>query len=311
MAKAPGKSYRKGISLMELMRRFPDDATAERWIAETRWPNGVACPRCGSLNVQEGASHPTMPYRCRDCRKFFSVRTGTAMESSKLGYQVWVLATYLMTTGIKGVSSMKLHRDLNITQKHAWHLAHRIRESWEDNTPWFSGPAEVDETYIGGKEANKHESKRKGQRGHQGKAIVVGMKDRPTNKVSVKVVEHADSPTLQGFVRERLEQGATIHTDEHAGYKGSKRDYQHKPVHHSVGDYVLFGAHTNGMESTWSLLKRGYHGTYHHWSTKHLRRYAAEFAGRHNQRPLDTIEQMQSIMRGMGGKRLRYEDLIA
>ena len=233
------------------------------------------------------------------------------MESSKLGYQVWVLATYLMTTGIKGTSSMKLHRDLNVTQKHTWHLAHRIREAWEENTPSLDGPAEVDETYIGGREKNRHESKKRGERGHRGQAIVVGMKDRPTNKVSMQVIEAADGETLQGFVRERLEPGATLHSDEHAGYKALRRDYRHLPVYHSVGDYVLFGAHTNGMESGWSLLKRGYIGTYHHWSAKHLRRYVAEFARRHNQRPMDTIAQMRAIMRGMIGKRLRYQDLIA
>ena len=113
----------------------------------------------------------------------------------------------------------------------------------------FSGPAEVDETYVGGREGNKHASKRRGLAGHQGKAIVVGMKDRPTNQMRVQVVESADGPTLQGFVRERLVPGATLHSDEHAGYRGRRRDYQHLPVHHSVGDYVLFEAHTNGMES--------------------------------------------------------------
>ena len=137
------------------------------------------------------------------------------------------------------------------------------------------------------------------------------MKDRPTNKVSMQVVEAAGGERLQGFVRERLEPGVTLHSDEHAGYKALKRDYRHLPVHHSVGDYVLFGAHTNGMESGWSLLKRGYICTYHHWSAKHLRRYVREFAGRHNQRPMDTIAQMRAILRGMVGKRLRYQDLIA
>ena len=211
----------------------------------------------------------------------------------------------------EGCIEYEVARDLGITQKAAWHLAHRIRKAWESSTPFFSGPAEVDETYVGGREENKHWSKRKGRRGHQGKAIVVGMKDRPTNQGSMKVIESTDSPTLQGFVRERLEPGATLHTDEHSGYKGLRKDYKHKAVHHSVGDYVLFGAHTNGMESGWAMLKRAYHGTYHHWSDKHLGRYVAEFAGRHNHRPLDTVEQMRRLMHSMDGKRLRYEDLVA
>ena len=128
--KGPGKNYRNGISLVRLMQMFPDDETAAAWFVKQRWPEGIRCAYCESDNVQDGTTHPTMPYRCRSCRKFFSVKTGTVMQSSKLGCQVWALAIYLMTTGLKGTSSMKLHRDLNVTQKTAWHLAHRIRETW-------------------------------------------------------------------------------------------------------------------------------------------------------------------------------------
>ena len=118
--KAPGKHYREGLSITGLFRMFPDNATAEAWFVKARWPEGVACPHCGSVNVQTGAKHKTMPYRCRDCHKRFSARTGTALESSNLGFQTWMIAIYMLTTGIKGVSSMKLHRDLNISQKSAW-----------------------------------------------------------------------------------------------------------------------------------------------------------------------------------------------
>ena len=148
--KALGHHYREGIPLVDLFRMFPDDATAEAFFADERWPGGVACPHCGSVSVQSGAAHKTMPYRCRDCRKRFSVKTGTVMESSNLGYQTWALASYLLTTNLKGVSSMKLHRDLGITQKSAWHLAHRLREAWDDEGEEFTGPVEVDETYVGG-----------------------------------------------------------------------------------------------------------------------------------------------------------------
>ena len=155
MTKAPGKSHREGISLEKLFQMFPDDATAEKWFVEQRWPDGAHCPHCGSVNVT-GTKHKTMPYLCREreCRKRFSVRIGTPMECSKLGYKIWVIAIYLMTTSLKGVSSMKLHRDLGITQKSAWHLAHRLRTAFESDgfDPPFIGPVEADETYMGGKE---------------------------------------------------------------------------------------------------------------------------------------------------------------
>ena len=153
LQKGPGKWFRKGISLVEVGRLFPDDPTAEEWFAAMRWPDGAQCPHCASRNVLSGAAHPSMSYRCRGCDKRFSVRTGSVMADSKLGYQVWAIAIYLLTTGLQGVSSMKLHRDLGISQKSAWHLAHRIRRSWE---PWqglFAGPVEVDETYIGARKA--------------------------------------------------------------------------------------------------------------------------------------------------------------
>lgn len=165
-----------------LTRLFPDDATAEAWFVEQRWPQGIRCPFCDSDNIQERPTRKPQPYRCRECRKDFSVKTGTLMQGSNLGYRVWALAFYLMSTGIKGTSSMKLHRDLGITQKTAWHLAHRIRETWADNTPSFAGPVEVDETYMGGENANKHQSKKiPNANGTIGKTAVVGMKDRDTN----------------------------------------------------------------------------------------------------------------------------------
>ena len=250
MAKsAPGKHYRKGISIPVLMTMFPDDETAEAWFVEQRWPDGVRCAYCDSASVQEGTTHPTMPYRCRKCRKFFSVKSNTVMQSSKLGCQAWALALYFVTTGLKGTSSMKLHRDLDVTQKTAWFLAHRIWDTYldKDNPVNFFGPVEADETYIGGLDKNKHANKKlRAGRGPVGKTAVVGVKDRATNQVKTQVVEKTDAPTLQGFVHRNTNADTQVYTDEARAYNGLNRP--HEAVKHSVGEYVKEQVHTTGLK---------------------------------------------------------------
>ena len=306
--KAPGKHYRKGLSLVKVMKMFPDDDSAEKWMVDGRWPNGVVCVRCGGDDIQHGVKHASATFKCRSCKKMFNVKTDTVMQSSNLGYRVWLLAGYLLSTNLKGVSSMKLHRDLDVTQKTAWHLAHRIRESWNDNHGPFNGPVEADECYLGGKEKNKHGKKRLRENWPDGKTAVAGVKDRATNRVSARVVQETDAETLQGFVGGHIKDGATVYTDEAKAYQGMPN---REAVKHSAGEYVKGEAHTNGMESFWSLLKRGYIGTFHHFSEKHTDRYVNEFSGRHNVRRRDTLDQLSSMMTGMVGKRLRYRDLIA
>ena len=315
--KAPGKHQREGISMIDLFARFPDDATAERWFEEQRWGeagNPDHCPMCGGTEkVRPVPSRRPLPYWCGDCRRNFSVKTGTVMHRSKIGFQKWAIGVYLWSTSLKGVSSMKLHRDLNITQKAAYFMAQRLREAWSDIPTDMSGPVEVDEVYMGGKRKNMSNAKRREMadtgRGAVGKTVVVGAKDRDTNRVSATVVSGTDMASLQGFIAARATDDAKVYTDEHASYKGMRFD--HETVNHSTSEYVRDQAHTNGIESFWAVLKRGYHGTFHKISPKHLHRYVNEFATRHNMRPQDTEAMMIETVARMTGKRLTYRELIA
>ena len=311
--KGPGRAERQGISVVELFQMFPDDAAAEHWFEQQRWPDGITCPRCDSERYAVIPSRKPMPYRCKDCRKHFSVRVGTVMKDSNLGLQKWVIAIYMMTVGIKGTSSMRLHRDLKMTQATAWHLMQRIRQSFVDAGNPLPGPVEVDETYMGGKDENKHADKKPVHGSTHGvKQPVVGMKSRTTNQVKVEVLQTVSAKTLQRFVKTNTDPGGTVYSDQHRGYLGLRKSgYVLESVNHSAKQYVDGQAHTNGIESFWALLKRGYYGTYHKMSAKHLPRYINEFAGRHNIRKHDTVDQMAFIAKGFVGKRLRYRDLVA
>ena len=236
------------------------------------------------------------------------------MQSSKLGLQKWAIALYMMTTGIKGTSSMKLYRELGIRQATAWFLMQRIRDGFIEghNLP-FPGPVEADETAVGGKRKNMSTAKRKelrgAGRGSVGKDIVAGVKDRESKQVSAAVVERTDAKILQRFVLDRTESTATVYTDEASAYTGLPR--KHEKVNHGAGEYVRGEVTVNGMAGFWSLFKRGYHGIFHHLSGKHLDRYVRKFTGRNNIRDMDTLDQMAFFARAIVGKRLRYADLVS
>lgn len=311
MAK-PGRSHRKGITILGLTQRIPDEVAAIKWFEDVHWPDGnLSCFRCGSTNVYH-CKHKEMPFRYRDCKKYCSVKTGVMLQVSNLPLKTWVWAIYLESTSLKGISSMKLHRDLGVTQTTAWFILQRIREGLVPNTDVFEGPVEVEESYFGGLEKNKHESRKANLgRGTAGKTAVVGMKDRATKKVVAQVVEDTTADTLQRFVQDHVEKCSTVYTDDHRSYMSLNSAYEHDTVKHSVGEYVNGMAHTNGVESFWAVLKRAYHGVYHHISPKHLNRYVAQFAGKDNLRDMDTEVVMQQIVAEMVGRRFLYKDLIA
>ena len=318
MAKAPGKAYREGVSVIELAEIFPTDKEAREWFEAKVWPNGRHCPHCGSVNtVENNGKSESRPYHCRDCKRHFSVRKGTVMEGSPLPLRKWVWAIYLHLTSLKGVSSMKLHRDLKVTQKTAWFMLQRIREAFkrDDDEPPMDGPVEVDEVYLGGLRKNMSNKKRAELadtgRGAVGKDIVVGVKDRRTKEVRARHVQNTDTPSLAGFAAANARLGTTVYSDEAAVYQALQAWYEHETVNHSAGEYVRQQAHTNGIESFWAMLKRAHKGVYHKFSPKHLHRYIAEFAGRHNIRECGTLVQMAGLAAGMVGKRLTYARLIA
>ena len=310
--KAPGRSDRAGITILELVEMFPDEATARAWFEAVIWPDGRVCGHCGSDDTIE-AKHRTMPYRCRSCGSYFSVKTGTAIASSKIELRKWVLAIYLELTSLKGVSSMKLHRDLGVTQKTAWYMLMRIREAFAAlaDVSGMVGPVEVDETYVGGLARNMHARDRRERitgRGGTDKTAVIGAKDRATGHVAAEVVENVDAATTGAFLADHIEPTAAVFTDDAAAYRHLPR---HETVRHSAAEYVRGDVHTNGIESLWSMLKRAHKGVYHNLSAKHLQRYVASFAARQNIRDRNTIDQMALTTHALCGRDITYARLTA
>lgn len=300
-------------SLIEFNKHFDTDAKCRSYLEQIRWADGIpVCPHCASKNV---CRFPTgIKFKCRnkECRKQFSVTVGTVMESSKISLTKWFLAMYFVCKHSKGVSSVQVADFVGVTQKTAWFLLHRIREISRDKSQdKLRFIVECDETYIGGKNKNRHANKKiKDSQGRsiKGKSVVFGIIERE-GRIRVMKVKDASSRTLKAAIESNVEEGSMIVTDEWNAYKGLSKRYAHEVVMHKQGEYVRGAAHTNNIESFWNMLKKCIFGIYHHVTPKHLDRYCDEVAYRFNHRGIKQDELFYGFVKSTEG-RLKYEDLV-
>ena len=300
------------ISTYEFFQRFPDERTAIEYLESRRWPETVTCAYCESPRTSRQKDYRY--HQCKDCRKKFTVRVGTIFERSHIPLDKWLYAMYLLETARKGISSLQLSKELGITQKATWFMLHRLREACDIEAEPLIGQVEVDEVYIGGLEKNKHEwKKRKAGRGTVGKQGVIGLRERTTGNVRAFPIADTRAATFEKQVKQNVAKGATVYTDEHASYRNLGEWYEHQTVSHSVKEFVRGMASTNGIESVWAVIQRGYDGVYHHWTPKHMSRYINEFTFRLNEGNVrvHTMKRINSLIDGAFGKRLTYSELTA
>jgi transposase-like protein len=296
-------------TLIHAVRYFSDLSVCNRYMKRIKWPNGVVCHKCGSVNVGEITSRAML--QCRDCRKQFSYKVGTIFEDSPLGLDKWFVAVWAIANAKNGISSHELGRALGVTQKTAWFMLHRIREAMRTGTfRRLGGTVESDETFVGGEAKNMHKSVRERKirgRGAVGKRIVHGLLERGGD-VRVNVIPSTEASEIHPIVRNNVEAGANLYTDAALSYDALGAHYIHEAINHAE-EYVRGIVHTNGMENFWSLFKRMIRGTYVQIAPFHLQRYADEEAFRFNNRKTDDQARFDAVMSTVPGRRITYRQL--
>jgi transposase-like protein len=298
-------------TLLEAVCYFSDLDVANEFLAQLRWPDGPICPRCASVEYSYISTRRL--WKCKACKKQYSVKVGTIFEDSALGLDKWLPAVWLIANSKNGISSHELGRALGTTQKSAWFMLHRIRLAMQTGTfGKLSGEVEVDETYIGGKARNMHKHDRKQRikgRGMGGKTSVAGVLERG-GEVRTMILEDTKRPTLEAHVQKHVVAGSAVFTDEFKSYKDLRGlGYEHETIDHAE-KYVDGRVHTNGMENFWSLLKRGLHGTYISVQPFHLFRYLDERTFTFNMRDLTDLGRFTAVLSATSGRRLTYAQLI-
>jgi transposase-like protein len=299
---------RSTISTFQLFSKYPDAESARKYLESRLWPNGVICPTC--RKDERITTRKSGFYRCNACKLDFTVRTGTIFERSHVPLHKWLYSMYLLVTSRKGISSLQLAKEIGITQKSAWFVLHRLREACGKDLTMLKGIVEVDEVYLGGLEQNKHMKQR--VQGVPKKTAVVAMRERGGRTKAV-LPEYISSSSIEKIIRDNVEVGSSIHTDEFMAYRRVGKSFNHQTINHIVGEYSRNGVTTNGIESVFAVLKRGLHGVYHHASPKHMARYVDEFAFRLNDGNVKrhTWDRLDSFVCAVAGKRLTYERLTA